>query len=173
MRRCILSRSAGPGPLPPSAGRISKLERYISLLQSSLLAGNDRPAIQSTSASMQAVGNKKWRNGLADAEGGDCNITDEQFEPLVGHIDTYRSPGPEALSLIPLWWMALVAFFPDFSMMERLWLTMLFQRGTIVQSKKERQSSMVVFASRAGVVLWRMKRVDIDGAQACFWELDF
>lgn len=156
-------------PLPHSPGRISKLERFIALLQSSLLVDNDRPTIQSTSASKQAGGHRGWRNGLADAEEGDCHITDEQFEPLVGHSETYRSPGPDALSLIPLWWMALTTFYPDFSPMECFWLNMLFQRGTMVQNRRDkRQSGLAVFASKAGAVLWRLKRVDIEQAKVCF-----
>lgn len=152
--------------MPPSSGRISRLERYMALLQSSLLVDNDRRLIQTTAASTQAVGNMRWRNGLADSEDGECHITDEQFEPLVGRSETYRSPGPDALSLIPLWWMAMTGCFPDFSLMERGWLNMLFQRGRMVQNKKDkRQSGLVLFASKAGAVLWKLKRMDIERAK--------
>lgn len=83
--------------------------------------------------------------GLAGAGEGYCHITDEQSEPFVGHI------GTAARGLTALRWIAMTTSSPDFRMMERLWLNMLSQRGTTVQSKKGRGCGLAVFASKAGV----------------------
>lgn len=153
---------------------MSRVQRWVALLQSSVLPDADRPGPPTTVAAKMAAASLKWNSELADAEAGECSFSDDMFDPLIGKGVTYRSPGPDALSMIPLWWIALNRFAPNFGTLESLWMTLLFQRGTLVQNEKDkRQSGLVLYVSKAGAVVWKMRRMDDAKSKQSFWSMEF
>ncbi|CAJ1383946.1 unnamed protein product [Effrenium voratum] len=147
-------------------GKLGRQRRWLSLLDSGILADHDRPPLQKLPEdSLGVTHGKSIKRQVFEAEGGSPSFQAADLDSLTQE-DSWRSPSSDAFSKSPLAWMALLKLFPGkTTALQTLWLSVLAVPLTLLQKRPakpedEIESScggLVLMSTEFGVLLWKLQ----------------
>eukprot|EP00971_Amphidinium_carterae_P326448 6457235-Amphidinium_carterae.1 len=143
--------------------QVSRAMRFVSCIEGQSLDHFECPTVSGLSGGhMQA---QSTASAVFAAQGGrpelDCRSLLSTSET------TWHSPGPKQAGDVPLIWKSVQQTESNAAELDRTWLSMLLQPGTLIRKESTGQGGLVAYSSMHGAIVLRMQRVG-EGANSFF-----
>ncbi|CAK0880232.1 unnamed protein product [Prorocentrum cordatum] len=138
-----------------SNSQCGRVERWHTLLESSLLSDNDRPGPNLKLPVLDEARAKTLPEKTFEGDVHDVSFGMDALKGLAG--SSWPSPSPLTFNLAPMRLEALVGI-EALPMLERAWRSVLAQRGDVLFHEDFKQRALVVLeSSSCGLWAWRFK----------------
>jgi hypothetical protein len=134
---------------------LSRQHRWLTMVRSDILKDCDRGRVLITNAARVASHGAKLESATFLPEEKPCNLDPSLLNML--STSTWQSKSPQTSNILILSWMALNTVGDDIGKISRLWLAGLCQVGSVIHSKTQKATGLVIHACIYGVLCLRLK----------------
>ena len=160
------SRAAPSGSYQPDA-------QWLTLASSSVLPASDRPGIPTTGAVKAATRDTRWPSHCYKPENTETHSDVGEFvsREITDQKSEWSTPSCPNYDLLIMKWLAMLKVSPEWARLNHVWLSRFAVPGTIISCDATKESGLVLVASPAGVLCWRLD-IEHVGEKRSYWMRD-